>query len=88
MPVSDVKYALALSAAFIGGGLFAQEPAALTPPQPSANEALRTQQERFAEPEIITVKENIYVAHGFDMCNMIFVEGPDDLIISIPHPNT
>jgi len=72
---------LALGMGLSAGSIAAQELDTLTPPQPAANPALLTHQERFAEAEIITVKDNIYVAHGFDMCNMIFVEGPDGLIV-------
>ena len=32
-------------------------------------------------PRIITVKDKIHVANGYDMCNMIFVEGTDGLIV-------
>ena len=53
----------------------------LKAPVPAANAALLEHQERFSEPEIIKVQSNIYVAHGFDMCNIIFVEGPDGVIV-------
>ncbi|WP_108787295.1 alkyl sulfatase dimerization domain-containing protein [Erythrobacter sp. Alg231-14] len=81
MTFKNVKHAIGIAIAVCAGSLSASEPIRLEPPQPNANERLLTHQERFAEPEIITVRENIHVAHGFDMCNMIFVEGPDGLIV-------
>lgn len=53
----------------------------IEPPKPSANAALLNHQTRFSDPEIIRAQDNIYVAHGFDMSNIIFIEGPEGLVV-------
>jgi len=53
----------------------------LKPPIPAANPALLTHQQRFSDAELIRVQDNIYVAHGYDMSNIIFIEGPEGLVV-------
>ena len=60
---------------------FADSSSQLYAPTPSANKALLAHQQRFSEAEIIRVQDNIYVAHGFDMSNIIFIEGPEGLVV-------
>lgn len=60
---------------------FADSSSQLKAPTPSANKALLAHQQRFSEAEIIRVQDNIYVAHGFDMSNIIFIEGPEGLVV-------
>lgn len=81
MKIDPSRFAIAVAVMVCTSGVAAAQNAVLVPPEPSANESLLNHQERFSEPEIIVVRDNIYVAHGFDMCNMIFVEGPDGLIV-------
>ena len=58
---------------------FADSKNQLRPPAPAANKALLDHQTRFSKANIIRVQDNIYVAHGFDMSNIIFIEGPEGL---------
>lgn len=61
--------------------LWASPVSDLQAPVPAANADLLAHQQRFAEAELIQVKDNIYVAHGYDMSNIIFIEGPSGLVI-------
>lgn len=60
---------------------FADSKNQLRPPAPAANKALLDHQTRFSKANIIRVQDNIYVAHGFDMSNIIFIEGPEGLVV-------
>ena len=59
----------------------AEQKTALKHPVPAANPALLKHQQRFSDAELIQVQDNIYVAHGYDMSNIIFVEGPEGLVV-------
>ena len=72
---------LALVLFGLGETVFADSRNQLAPPVPAANKALLSHQTRFSKPEVIRVQNNIYVAHGFDMSNIIFIEGPDGLVV-------
>ena len=59
----------------------ADKTAELTAPLPAANPSLLKHQAQFSNAELIQVQDNIYVAYGFDMSNIIFIEGPSGLVV-------
>ena len=61
--------------------ILAESQSSLKAPIPAANQRLLAHQTRFSEAELIRVQENIYVAHGYDMSNIIFIEGPEGLVV-------
>ena len=75
-------FILLLAGIFVPGmNGIAEQKTALKPPVPAANPALLKHQQRFSDAELIQVQDNIYVAHGYDMSNIIFVEGPEGLVV-------
>ena len=76
------KHAVSLGILFVASFcVLTQAQATVDRPKPGVNPKLAAHQEKFLPARVEKVRDRIYFAIGYDLGNMVFVEGDDSVIV-------